>query len=310
MILGLYADVSAETRFGQALKVNFFIVKAVNFSTFVVLGIILQKTSTNSNHPKVAEPENIGANHLGFAKSLFQQYSQQLGLNNNYFPVESVFNFYVNNKITDCLRETVNIESTKENFYTELFQHTSLPRNYSFTLIIKEINQTIEKYTQQQFPITYADKGKGKLQTPAKKTRVESPTNPSYYYTPESAINISSADASTLNMTSIFGRFLFQSKQRKEDLLGPYGVYFKGFKLQLPMPSGLRSLPLQPDFGTTSFWEITKLEGEQKEEEKKFKDQEFTYQNLIPENPEIETPNFQTQQNLNLENPEIRTPNI
>ncbi|KAG9299438.1 hypothetical protein G9A89_009390 [Geosiphon pyriformis] len=123
-------------------------------------------TSTNSNHPKVAESENIEANHLGFTKFLFQQYSQQLGLNNNHFPVEFAFNFYVNDKITDCLGGTVNIESTRENFYTKLFQHTSLPRNYNFAPIIREINQTIERYTQQQFPITYADKGKRRLQTP------------------------------------------------------------------------------------------------------------------------------------------------
>ncbi|KAG9291560.1 hypothetical protein G9A89_021979 [Geosiphon pyriformis] len=178
------------------------------------------KTSTNNNHPKVAESEIIRANHLGFAKFLFQQYSQQLELNNNYFPAESAFNFYINDKITDCLRGTVNIESARENFYTELFQHTSLSRNYSFTPIIREINQTIERYTQQQFPITYADKGKGRLQTPAvtskqiqpltwKKTRVESPKNSLYYYTPGSAINISSTDASTLHMTSTFGQLLF-----------------------------------------------------------------------------------------------------
>ncbi|KAG9294144.1 hypothetical protein G9A89_021503 [Geosiphon pyriformis] len=60
-------------------------------------------------------------------------------------------------------------------------------------------------YTQQQFPIIYADKDKERLQTPAvtpkkiqpptwKKTKVESPTYPLYYYTPESAINISLAD--------------------------------------------------------------------------------------------------------------------
>ncbi|KAG9303766.1 hypothetical protein G9A89_018663 [Geosiphon pyriformis] len=36
--LGLYIGASSETRFGQALKVNFLIVKAVNSSTFVVLG--------------------------------------------------------------------------------------------------------------------------------------------------------------------------------------------------------------------------------------------------------------------------------
>ncbi|KAG9304008.1 hypothetical protein G9A89_005918 [Geosiphon pyriformis] len=175
------------------------------------------RTSTNTNL-NMAESENIGANHLGFAKSLFQQYNQQLGLNSNHYPAESAFNFYVNNKITECLGGTVNIEAARENFYTELFQHINLPKNYSFASIIREINQTIKKYTQQQFPITYADKGKRKIQTPAatlkriqllswKKHRVESPTTLSYHYTPGSAINISSAHASTSNATSTFGRF-------------------------------------------------------------------------------------------------------
>ncbi|KAG9300968.1 hypothetical protein G9A89_005026 [Geosiphon pyriformis] len=146
----------------------------------------------------MAESENIGANHLGFVKFLFQQYSQQLRLNSNHYPAESVFNFYVNNKITECLGGT-----------------------------------TIERYTQQQFPITYADKGKGRIQTPAatpkgiqlpswKKHRVESPTAPLYHYIPGSTINISSADASISNAILTVGRFQFQSKQWKEDLLGPY----------------------------------------------------------------------------------------
>ncbi|KAG9306548.1 hypothetical protein G9A89_004745 [Geosiphon pyriformis] len=209
--------------------------------------INLKRSLTINNHPKVAESEIIGTNHLEFAKSLFQQYSQQLGLNNNHFPAELVFNFYVNNKITECLRGTVNIEAARENFYTELFQHTSLSKNYSFVSIIREINQTIEKYTQQQFSITYADKGKERLQTPAvtlkqiqppnwKKTRVELPTNPSYHYMSESTINISLTDASTSN-------------------------------------------------------ELTESE-EKQEKKKESEDQEFTYQNPIPENPEIETPNF------------------
>ncbi|KAG9285853.1 hypothetical protein G9A89_013278 [Geosiphon pyriformis] len=187
--------------------------------------------------------------------------------------------------ILTCLGGTVNIELAKENFYTELFQHTSLPRNYSFTPIIRNINQTIERYTQQQFPITYADKGKERLQTPAvipkqiqppnwKKTQVESLTNPSYYYTPRSAINITSTDMSTSNATSTFGCFPFQSKQQKTELLRPYSDYFEGFKLR-------------------------------RTEKKKSEDQEFTYQNLIPENPEIETPNFQTQHNQNNQNPNI-----
>ncbi|KAG9288381.1 hypothetical protein G9A89_021412 [Geosiphon pyriformis] len=123
-----------------------------------------------------------------------------------------------------------------------------LPTNHNFTSIITEINKEIEHHTQQRYPITYTSKGKGKLQTPAvtpqkiqpptwKKTRVEFPNNPSYYYTPGSAINILSTDTFTSNMTSTFGHFPFQSKQRKEDLLGPYSEYFEEFKSRLPMPS-------------------------------------------------------------------------
>ncbi|KAG9288999.1 hypothetical protein G9A89_015548 [Geosiphon pyriformis] len=171
------------------------------------------------------------------------------------------------------------------------------------------------------YPITYANKGKEKLQTPAvtpqkiqpptwKKTRVKSPTKPSYYYTPRSAINITATGMSTLHVTSTFGQFPFQSKQRKEDLLGPYSTYFKEFKSQLPMPSGLRSSLPQPDFRTASSWKVTDLGEEQEEEKEESEDQEFTYQNPIMENLEIETPNFQTQQNPTLENPEIKTPNF
>ncbi|KAG9295893.1 hypothetical protein G9A89_006632 [Geosiphon pyriformis] len=192
-------------------------------------------------------------------------------LNNNHYPAKSAFNYYINDKITDCLGGTVNIESTRENFYMELFQHTSLPRNHSFAPIIREINQTIERYTQQQFPITYANKDKGKIQTPAaipkeiqlsswKKHRVESPTTPSYHYIPRNAINILSADTSTLN---------FQSKQQKEDLLRPY-----------------------------------------REEEEGSEDQGFIYQNPISENSEFEILNFQIPINPNLENLENTTPNI
>ncbi|KAG9299636.1 hypothetical protein G9A89_020807 [Geosiphon pyriformis] len=191
------------------------------------------KNNTKNNYLKVAESEIIGTNHLGFAKFLFQQYSQQLDLTNNYYLTKSAFNFYVSKKITNCLRETVDIESARKNFYTELFQHTSLPRNYSFVPIIRKINQTIERYTQQQFFITYADKDKGRLQTPTvtpkqiqpsnwKKTQVELPTNLLYHYMPGSAINISSTDASTSNATSIFGYFPFQSKQRKAELANTF----------------------------------------------------------------------------------------
>ncbi|KAG9288776.1 hypothetical protein G9A89_023073 [Geosiphon pyriformis] len=95
-------------------------------------------------------------------------------------------------------------------------------------------------------------------------------------------------------MTSTFRQFPFQSKQKKKDLLGPYSMYFKGFKSQLPMPSELQSPLFQPDFGTTSSWKVTESEKDQKKEEENSKDQEFTYQNLITENLEIKTLNFQT----------------
>ncbi|KAG9297976.1 hypothetical protein G9A89_018804 [Geosiphon pyriformis] len=167
--------------------------------TLMELSFEEERTSTNNNYPK---------------------YSQQLGLNNNHFPTESVFNFYINNKITDCLGGTVNIKPARKNFYTELFQHASLPKNHSFAPIIKKINQIIERYTQQQFSITYTDKGKGRLQIPVvmpkeiqlptwKKTRIELPTNLSYHYTLGSTINITLTDVFTLTMTSIFGQFPF-----------------------------------------------------------------------------------------------------
>ncbi|KAG9305310.1 hypothetical protein G9A89_007805 [Geosiphon pyriformis] len=211
----------------------------------------------------MAESEIIGANHLGFTKSLFQQYSQQLRLNSNHYPAESAFNFYINNKITECLGGTVNIEAARENFYTELFQYTNLPKNYNFTPIIREINQTIESW---------------------KKHKIESPTALSYHYTPRSTINISS-DAFTSNVTSTFGRLQFQSKQLKEDLLRPYGAYFKGFKSRSPMPSGIQSLLPQPDFETTTLWELSE------KKEKRSENQEFTYQNPISENSKFGTPN-------------------
>ncbi|KAG9284014.1 hypothetical protein G9A89_022788 [Geosiphon pyriformis] len=207
-------------------------------------------------------------------------YSQQLELNNNHFPAEFVFNFYVNNKITDCLRGTVNIESAKKNFYTELFQHTSLPRNYSFAPIIRKINQIIERYTQQQFPITYANKGKGRLQTPVK-TRVKSPTNSLYYYTPGSTINISSTGVSTSHMTSTFGQFPFQSKQKKTEI-------------------SITAI-------LTRFWKRESLgnNGIRKRGRKKAEDQKFTYQNTILKNLKVETLNIKTQQTPNNLNPEL-----
>ncbi|KAG9286124.1 hypothetical protein G9A89_010138 [Geosiphon pyriformis] len=212
-----------------------------------------------TQHPKetpvtfgalLAESENIGANHLEFAKFLFQHYCQHLGLNPNHISAESAFNFYVNKKISSLLGTPVNIESARETFYRELIQNTNLPTNHNFTSIITKINKEIEHYTQQRYPITYASKGKRKLQTPAK-TKIELPTNPSYHYTLGSVINILSTGVFTSNATLAFGRFLFQNNQRKTELLGPYGKYFEGFKSQSPMPLGIRSPLSQPDFGTT-----------------------------------------------------------
>ncbi|KAG9293196.1 hypothetical protein G9A89_010533 [Geosiphon pyriformis] len=176
----------------------------------------LARTSTDNTKPKVAESENIGANHLGFAKFLFQHYCQYLGLNHNHISTESAFNFYVNEKISFLLGTPVNTELARETFYKELIQNTNLPTNHNFASIITEINKEIEHHTQQKYPITYASKGKGKLQTPAitprklqppawKKNRVESSSNSSYHYTPGSTINISSTDAFLLTATSAFG---------------------------------------------------------------------------------------------------------
>ncbi|KAG9288250.1 hypothetical protein G9A89_021281 [Geosiphon pyriformis] len=73
------------------------------------------------------------------------------------------------------------------------------------------------------------------------------------------------------------------------------------------MPSRLQSLPFSSDFGIFDLWKVMESE---EEEEEEAKNQEFTYQNLITENPEFETPNLQIQQNLNPENLEIETLNI
>ncbi|KAG9302860.1 hypothetical protein G9A89_022276 [Geosiphon pyriformis] len=167
------------------------------------------KNQHQQPHPKVAESESIGANHLGFTKFLFQHYCQHLRLNYNHISAELAFNFYVNKRIAYLLNTLVNIESARETFYNELIQNTSLPTNHNFTSIITKINKKIKYHTQQRYPITYTSKGKEKLQTPTvipqriqpptwKKTKVESPTNSLYYYTSESAINISSTEVTEL----------------------------------------------------------------------------------------------------------------
>ncbi|KAG9287801.1 hypothetical protein G9A89_017396 [Geosiphon pyriformis] len=221
--------------------------------------VLNTKKPAPTNKSTVTESESIGANHLGFAKFLFQHYCQHLGLNYNQILAESAFNFYVNERIAYLLGTSVNTESVRKTFYHELIQNTSLPINYNFTSIITEINKKIEHHIQQRYPITYASKGKKKLQIPAKKHRIESSTNPSYHYTSGSTINIALAGMSILNTTLIFEQFPFQN------------------------------------FRITDPWEPTKLEKEQEEEEEESENQKFTYQNPITENPDIVTPNFQTQ---------------
>ncbi|KAG9301966.1 hypothetical protein G9A89_021010 [Geosiphon pyriformis] len=239
-----------------------------------------------TNKSTVAESESIRANYLEFVKFLFQHYCQHLELNHNQILAELAFNFYVNEKIVYLLRTPVNTELVRETFYHELIQNTSLSTNYNFASIITKINKEIKHHTQQRYPITYASKGKEKLQTPVvipkqiqpptwKKTRVKSPTNPSYHYTLRNTINITSTGASTSHVTLIFGQFSFQSKQRKEDLLRSYGAYFEKFKSQSPIS-----------------WKVIELEEEQEEEKEESEDQKFTYQNPIPENLNIETLNF------------------
>ncbi|KAG9299991.1 hypothetical protein G9A89_009719 [Geosiphon pyriformis] len=92
----------------------------------------------------------------------------------------------------------------------------------------------------------------------------------------------------------------------EHQVTGPYGEYFERFNSQSSIPSGLQSPPPPPNFRISDPWEVMESEKEEEESE----NQEFTYQHPITENPEVETPNLQTQQNLNLENLEIKTPNI
>ncbi|KAG9297755.1 hypothetical protein G9A89_011270 [Geosiphon pyriformis] len=231
-----------------------------NSTTEIITCIILQRTSTDNTKPKVAESENIEANHLGFAKSLFQ--------------------YYFNEKIFSLLGTSVNTESARETFYKELIQNTNLPTNHNFASIITEINKEIEHHTQQRYPITYASKGKGKLQTPPpawKKNRVESPSNSSYHYTPGSTINISLTD----------------TRQRKTELLGPY------------------------NFGISDLWEAAESKKEEKKsEDQEFtylhpipKNLEVETPNIQTqqqlENPEIEILNIRMLPNPKNQNPEL-----
>ncbi|KAG9290619.1 hypothetical protein G9A89_011582 [Geosiphon pyriformis] len=74
--------------------------------------------------------------------------------------------------------------------------------------------------------------------------------------------------------------------------------------------TGMSTLNTTFTYGCFLFQKVTDLEEEQEEKEEESENQKFTYQNLIPENLNIKTPNFQTQQNPNLENSEIETLNF
>ncbi|KAG9284540.1 hypothetical protein G9A89_014144 [Geosiphon pyriformis] len=218
-----------------------------------------QKDIVHWHMESMAESEEIGTNYLGFAKFLFQHYHTHLGLTNNSWPTKSAFNCYVNERIVYYLGGQEDPEFVFNNFFSELLQSTTLPQNYLFAPLITEINREIEKYTKQKFSITFADKGKGRLQTPAgtpkqiqlltwKKQRFDSPANPSYYYTLRSTINI--INTATTSTTTSLNRILFQN------------------------------------FGTISSWEIT----DSKEEESKYSEIK-TLVNQTLENQNNQNPN-------------------
>ncbi|KAG9295792.1 hypothetical protein G9A89_009021 [Geosiphon pyriformis] len=188
------------------------------------------------------------------------------------WPTESAFNCYINKRIVYYLGGQEDPEPTFNNFFSELLQSTTLPQNYLFAPLITEINREIEKYTKQKFPITFVDKDKRRLQTPAgtpkqiqlltwKKQRFDLPANPSYYHIPGSIINI--INTATISMT---------------------------------MP--LNKIPFQ-NFGAISPWEITDSEEEESS------DQKINKQNLILENLEIKTPVNQTSKNQNNQNSNV-----
>ncbi|KAG9307342.1 hypothetical protein G9A89_017171 [Geosiphon pyriformis] len=186
----------------------------------------------------MAKSEEIETNYLGFVKSLFQHYHTHLRLTNNNWPTESAFNYYINKKIVYYLEGQGDPESVFNNFFSKLFQSIILPQNYLFALLITKINKKIKRYTKQRFLITFADKGKRKFNLSA---------NLLYYHIFRSTINIT--NATKASVITLLNRIPFQSKQKKTELLETYSDYFEKFKLQSPIPSGIRLLPPQPDFG-------------------------------------------------------------
>ncbi|KAG9305136.1 hypothetical protein G9A89_002593 [Geosiphon pyriformis] len=71
-VLGLYTGASSKTRFGQALEVNSVIAKAVNSSTFVVLGGDFNENESDANGPKWIEFRDcLSAKLLAVADEFF-----------------------------------------------------------------------------------------------------------------------------------------------------------------------------------------------------------------------------------------------
>ncbi|KAG9284753.1 hypothetical protein G9A89_001123 [Geosiphon pyriformis] len=132
-----------------------------------------------------------------------------------------------------------------------------------------EINKKIEYHTQQRYPITYTSKGKGKLQTPAATfQRIQPPT----------------------------------WKKTKVELPNNLSYYYTPGSIINIILIGMSTSNATLTFGQLLFQKVTESK---EKKEKKAEDQEFTYQNPIPENPNIETLNFQTQQDPNLKNLEF-----
>ncbi|KAG9284537.1 hypothetical protein G9A89_014141 [Geosiphon pyriformis] len=86
-ILGLYADVSAETRFGQTVEINFFIARTVNASIFVVLG---ENFNENSSNKSVSFQFCLD---LSLVNSLGGHYLTKTSMWNNLKRVEKIIDY-------------------------------------------------------------------------------------------------------------------------------------------------------------------------------------------------------------------------
>ncbi|KAG9299690.1 hypothetical protein G9A89_006406 [Geosiphon pyriformis] len=121
------------------------------------------------------------------------------------------------------------------------------------------------------YPITYTSKSKGKLQTPAvTPKKIQPPT---------------------------------WKKTKIESLTDSFYHYTLGSVINITSTSTSTSNVI------STFGQLLFQTSKSKKEEEESEDQEFTYQNPITENPEVETPNLQAQQKLTIENSEIGTPN-